>query len=219
MRLFGCLTIASIVCIGSPAHADKPAPPLTYTTMVANGKYIFVMISPWPAKEEIRFYQPESSAKIKALEEEIRFYKIKALRDRYKKGGLYKNDGSKDPLWTVDWFRFDVDVSSDGVHLVRHGEWPLLSGKFREKDRAPSKKDLGQEAVSFFANGKPVAHHTIGELVGDATKLPMSVSHFMWWKDKRFDDDRKIVEIVTLDRMAFTFDIKTGKIVDRKKAN
>ena len=39
----------------------------------------------------------------------------------YTQSGLYRNDGSRDPLWTFDWYAYNVDVAADGVHLVRHG--------------------------------------------------------------------------------------------------
>src|SRR6516162_11460738 len=82
-------------CAGNPSRADKPATPATRTEIIANGKFLFVMLCPL------------------ALETE----QGKAIRAKYPESGLYKNDGSKEPFWTVDWYREKVTVASDGVHM------------------------------------------------------------------------------------------------------
>lgn len=48
---------------------------------------------------------------------------IPQIRKTYPKSGLYKNDGSTLPVWTVEWFAQEVEPLSDGIHIVRCGPW------------------------------------------------------------------------------------------------
>jgi hypothetical protein len=58
---------------------------------------------------------------------------------------------------------------------------------------------LKQEAFSIFYKGKMVRSYSIGELVDEPKRLPMSVSHFMWLKESRIDDGKGHFELTTLD--------------------
>ena len=62
------------------------------------------------------------------------------LSKRYEKSGLYQNNGSTTPLWTVDWYAYRVHIVSVGVHMVRPGPWATGT-------RNP--------AVTFYRNGTP----------------------------------------------------------------
>jgi len=179
-------------------RADKPAPPLSHKTVSANGKYVFVMISPLP--------------KLDASVAES-----KAIRAKYAKSGLYKNDGSVEPLWTVDWYRYKVDVASDGEHVVRHGNWPEREGGF--ENPSVSKEELKQEAVSFFAKGKLLRQYSIVELIDEPKNLKVSVSHFEWRKNSQYSDDKRQFEVVTQDGNRILFDVTTAKIIEKKKAD
>jgi hypothetical protein len=123
---------------------------------------------------------------------------IRQIRQTYKQSGLYRNDGSTDPLWTVDWYAFGVIVASDGVHLIRHGPW-ASSGD--------------QEAITFFANGELLQSYRIKELVDIPILLPQSVSHFDWVKSDAFDDAKLEYSITTHDGNRIRFDAGTGQIV------
>src|SRR5262249_16407340 len=89
--------------------AHTPLPKMTRTKVVANGKYLFVMVSPHPVEQEARWVGPNGEKK------------VRELRKNYPESGLYLNDGSREPLWTIDWYRHHIDLASDGVHLVRPG--------------------------------------------------------------------------------------------------
>jgi hypothetical protein len=205
MRVFFLLAIVCLLFGVETSRADKPAPPGTYKQLSADKKFVFVMISPSPVEEELKWYN-ENHQKV-----------VTSIRDVYSKTGLYKNDGSKDPLWTVDWYRHSVSVASDGVHLVRFGPWANLEGRFKDKDRTITKNDLKQEAFSIFAKGKMVRTYSIGDLVDDPKQLEMSVSHFTWRDGSQIIDDKGQFEITTLDRNRFLFELATGKVVEKKK--
>jgi hypothetical protein len=127
---------------------------------------------------------------------------IRAIRQTYAQSGLYRNDGSSTPLWTVNWYAYDVDVASDGIHLVRHGPWA-------------SRAD--QEAFSFFANGKLVRTYAISELIDLKFLLPHSVSHFQWSEGGQLDDAALRYAVRTKDSNSFVFDITNGSIVQETR--
>lgn len=171
----------------SLAVADTPARPASYKQVSADGRFVFVMLNPFPADAD-----------------------NDELRQTYSKSGLYKNDGSADPLWAVDWYCDQVEVASDGVHLVRHGPWPSLS---KQPSGPVGPTELGQEAVSFFANGKLLRTYSIGELVSDPDRLPRSWSHFRWRESGSLNDVSLEYTLTTKDGNTFVFDLTTGATV------
>jgi hypothetical protein len=202
------LVIALLPCLMfvDASRADSPARPGTYKKVSEDEKFVFVMIPPVPLEAELKRYNEEHQ-KV-----------VKAIRDVYTKTGLYKNDGSKEPLWTVDWYAFDVMIASDGVHLVRYGDWPTLEQHLKEKNRSITKNDLKQRAVSIYAKGKLIREYSIGQFVENPNQLPMSVSHFQWLKKLRIIDEKNQLEIVTHDQRKIVIDLTTAKVVEKKKA-
>ena len=183
-----------LVAIAAPtAFADQEGTGLPYTATTPDGKHIFRML----ASYEVGAPYPSS--------------------------GMYLNDGSTVPLWTVDWNAFAF-VPSGGQYLVRKGNWAPWSGTYRE------------EALTFFSNGQPLKTYTTAELIDFPWLLPHTVSHYGWqpawtpserddyaalthaWQrysnaSVKFDDENQRVYIVTLLGDRFTFDLRTGEIV------
>jgi hypothetical protein len=191
----------AVMTADSPALADSEAPPLSYKQIAPGGKYVFVMISPVPLEQEVERRNEEMAAG------------IREIRRFYTRSGLYCNDGSLDPLWTVKWYANGIVVASDGIHLIRYGPWAV-----RPKDRkSPLGAALDQEALSFFANGQLLRTYRIGELVDDPDRLPRSVSHFEWRGEGELDDARSEYTLTTLDGNRFVFDVRTGRIVSEQR--
>jgi hypothetical protein len=113
------------------AIADQEAGPFTFTEMSPDGNYVFVMLAPYHADFKCGEYLYDKD------EQE----KICKIREKYHTSGLYRIDDPNKLLWTVDWYAFNVEVASDGEHLIRNGPWARTAEK-------------NQEAVSFFGNGK-----------------------------------------------------------------
>jgi hypothetical protein len=203
MRAVSSLAVLVLLFTAPAAFADKPGPPTTYKQLSADGRFVFVMLSPDSVETELLRWNEQFGNQ------------IKAIRTVYSRSGLYKNDGSKEPLWTVDWHRTGVAVPADGTHLVRFGNWPHAR---RAREMPPDKEALKQEAVSFFARGKLLRSYTIGELVDRPEQLPRSVSHFRWLKSSAIDDGRQQFEAVTHDGNRILFDLKTGNIVTKARA-
>jgi hypothetical protein len=170
--------------------ADSPAKPRTYKQLSADGRYVFVMIPPGTLEEELRRWNAGFGAK------------VLAIRTEYATSGLYRSDDSSTPLWTVDWYSFQVDVASDGKHLIRHGPWA---------------SSTNQEAITFFANGKPLRNYQIKDLVDVRFFLPHSVSHFQWEEVGILDDATLRYTLDTKDGNSFVFDVATGQIISETR--
>lgn len=197
MRVISCMAIFVLLFCGEAAQADKPGPPDSYKELSADMKFVFVMLAPDPKQES----DPKTA---------------QAIRRLYAKSGLYRNDGSNVPLWTVDWYRDHVHVAADGIHLVRQGDWPSR-GKPGKRGPWVSEEDLKQEGVSFFANGKLLRQYSIGELVDEPKLLKISVSHFRWLQEAKMIDARNQFEITTLDGNRILFDLANAKVLKKEK--
>jgi hypothetical protein len=195
--LIAGLTAFAVGVSGSPALADSLAPPESYKEVAPGGKYVFVMIAPHTVEEETRPWNEETAAG------------IREIRRVYTRSGMYRNDGSADPLWTVDWYSHGVDLTPDGVHLIRPGP----GGAWLRHDKMP---DLDVEAVSFFANGRLLQTYRVGELVDAPSRFERSVSHYRWQQDGRVSGESEYT-ITTLDGNRFVFDVRTGKIVSESR--
>lgn len=191
--IISILLLFSILCCCKAVKADEEALPSSYTQVTADGKYIFVMHAP---------------ANILAGFEAG---KNMALRLKYPKSGLYKNDGSKEPLWTVDWYSSEVYLSLNGKHLIRMGPWP----RSWKNKLSTEEKALQQPAVGFYENGKLLKGYSIRDLIKNPDILPRSVSHFQWAKDILFDDSKGELKIATYDNQQLVFDTKSGSIVSK----
>ena len=159
------------------ARGDSEREPYTYTKLSPNGQYLFVMLA--PGKES---------------EGEIPYFV----------SGLYFNDASTTPLWTVDWYAFSVNVLSDGVHLIRWGPWAT---------------DTWDEALTFFANGKVLRSYNISDLIDTTLGLDKSVSHFYWINQERTNihENNHTLALATISDEKYTFDYTTGEIISARR--
>ena len=175
------LVFCFLLFTNNEVFADQPPRANSYQNVVGNGQYIFVML--------VEYLEPLISSSGK----------------QYPSSGLYMNDGSNSPIWTVDWFAFTVYVSSDGQHLARMGPWPGL-----KKGREPDVQEL---AVAFYENGRLLKRYSIADLIDDPKNLRQSVSHFQWEKDVSFDDTLSELTIITTEDNKYVFDVKSGKMI------
>jgi hypothetical protein len=196
------VTLLAVAAVRSPASADSPDRPTTYTHDVPGGKYVFVMIYPGAVGDDVLRTSEAAAAR------------IREIRHLYPRSGLYPKDGFAEPLWTVDWYAAHVEVAADGVHLIRHGPWPPAP----EDRTVPLGEGLDCEALSFFASGRQLRTYTVRELVSDPDRLYRSVSHFMWLEASRLDDARLEYHLVTKDGSRFAFDLRTGGITTEERA-
>lgn len=208
--LFLCAMIVAFLLlpIGS-AQADKEATPFDYAIITEDKKYIFVMLVPdeeimrsWdflgeePTFYRTRVFQTEISYEQYREADRETFF----LRNKYPCSGLYKNDGSIIPIWTVDWYG-SVYLLGDGEHLIRRGPWHRTweSGKDTQFDGL---------AVAFYKNGIEAAKYSVDDLVKDKEAIKYSVSHYEWRIKQEFDKVTGLLYIETVDHLAYTFDIQ-----------
>lgn len=170
----------------SRAAGDSIVPPSTHETISGNGQFVFVMIPPIPLDEELKRWNEAFGAK------------IREIRAVHNVSGMYRNNGSSKPLWTVDWYAHGVEIFSDGVHLIRHGPWASR---------------VADEAITFFAQGRLLRKYRVSDLVKDRRKLQRSVSHFSWSTDSKLDDDQLRYTLITVDHRCHVFDATTGEII------
>lgn len=186
MRILSAL---ALLALSTLALGDSPAPPTTYEVESPNKQFVFVMIPPITLEEELKLLSQEGGEKLR---------QVRGLRSV---SGMYRNDGSSEPLWTVSWYAAAVEIFSDGVHLVRHGAWA---------------SETANEAISFFEKDKLIRSYRISELVRDKTKLKRTVSHFFWSEDQRLEDSTLRYTLLTVDNGLYVFDVTTGKILSMK---
>lgn len=72
-----------------PALADTPMPPRPFKELSPDEEYVFVMLVP----------ERHGSA---AWFDRRRAEEYRHIQETYPQSGLYRNDGSTEPLWTVD---------------------------------------------------------------------------------------------------------------------
>lgn len=180
MKRFIFTIILYLIFLGK-AFADMPIMPYSYKIEVGGGKYVFIMLA--------EHSKPLSTSTGK----------------QYASSGLYLNDGSDNPIWTIDWYALKIYISSDSKHLVRMGEWPSL-GKWRMPN-------VQQLAVAFYENGRLLKQYYIADLISRPLFLPRSVSHFTWKKKELFNDGQGRLTIVTEENTEYVFDIKSGELI------
>ena len=168
-----------------------------YSFATEDGKYLFVMLVP-DQEESVAAEDRELDPK---------------MREIYERSGLYLNDGSTSPLWTVDWYAAEVYVSSDGLHLVRVGLWPTYES---DKDFEKNGRALGQLALAFYQGGKKVRDYDISQLIQKPGKLPRGRSHFQWRERIWLDESAHRLNVITHDEQKLVFDLLTGKVVERR---
>jgi hypothetical protein len=160
------------------AFADSIAPPKDYKVVTENSEFVFIMLV------------PEQSVRWATLNPDI--------RNTYSKSGLYRNDGSNTPLWTIDWYAYSVMPVSDGIHMIRSGPW------------ASSMDDL---AFAFYRNGQELKSYKVKDQVKREWLLPRSVSHFTWRDKVEYQESKGNLYVSTLGvGHSYNFSITTGEI-------
>jgi hypothetical protein len=174
------VVLIAALAVAPTAYGDSPAPMEPYKKIV--GDNVFVMLpggvfgSAWRVTATLASESGQP----------------------YEASGLYRNDGSTAPLWTVHWYAHATEtyLASDGRFLVRTESLP---GSY------------GGLAVAFYDRGRLLADYVVTDLVNRPEELPHSVSHFRWLASATLDDAAKAFRIRTLERNRYTFDITTGR--------
>lgn len=178
--------LAVLAALSGPVSASQEADcAQDYSRLTQDGMYLFVML----AREEVSPDNPTGCVRPDA-----------ELRGRYDASGLYRTDGPRDPLWTVDWYAPAVTVSGDGRHLVRWG--PL----------APE-GDYSALALAFYDMGREVASYPVDRLVSFPFMLPVIEGHYTWVHGFDLNEQTGRLTLATELGEHYVFDMATGQPV------
>jgi hypothetical protein len=197
--------ILGFLFLTEPAFASYGEVAYGYTVETANKRFILVIH--WRA-------QDGTLVKMKGLE-------------KYPANGLYRNDGSTEPLWTVDWSNWAFPLN-DGRHAIRFG-----------RGGASPHTGYANESFAFLCDGKVLKSYAVRDLIEFPTLLPHSVCPgFAAWgaaspsREIRFslngnqpipmdvpapDENAHSILINTLHGDRFVFDYTTGEIVSERR--
>ena len=179
------LAFLVFLAAGQVAMAELPHP-ASWKQVSNNGQYVLVMVSPLSIDQD--------AGHPIADENEIR-----QIRAKYAQSGLYQNDGSTTPLWTIEYFSrpHKLHIAPDGEHLiVGADDWFV---------------------ASFFAKGNRLAGYgySVSDLVPfSRVKSLVSLRYpSCVWSD--FDANNLSYTVRTNQGEEFIFDVTTGSVVGR----
>jgi hypothetical protein len=197
--------LLTVAFSGFLAANDKPiAYPVPSEFPSRNGDYVFALIP--PKSEDPNRREQSHHAR---------------LRQKYAESGLFRAGDEKTPLWTVDWFDYEVMPSNDGVHLVRiHGEndqWRHYKTDKRLPDEAVAEQ-LAAPAISIYKNGRLLRTYSVREIVGRPESLPHTMRYILWNAGGVYTYDEKQFVLMTQDERQVFFDLETGRIALNREA-
>lgn len=166
----------------SVCMSDEEALPYAYVQNSYWGKYYFKML---PGDKSFDYDNKGSGA----------LYKVNA-------------EGPDKLLWTTNrWYAFQVYISSDGMYLVRLGNWP--------RGHEPSKSHL---AIAFYKKGKLIKSYSTLDLIKDLSVIRPTVSHYSYYKKVNgfVGEISYRFSLVTVDDIEYIFDVSNGEIVSQK---
>ncbi len=210
-----------ILCLVTSAASAKMYVPIPYSYRVfsADKRFVYVMIAPCPPESDAGHADSEARMHAAATSAD----EVRSLRKKYKQSGMYRNDGSDDPLWTVDWYddvlKTKVFIAADGDHVIRTARYA---------------NGIGDEVVAFFDRGKRVRGHALSaffdrpEMFNERREKAVQdrkrknpggsgstyyVPPSAWASDQRLDDESMRFELTTVEGARYTFDATGGEIV------
>jgi hypothetical protein len=162
-----------------------------------DGRYVLVMVSPHPVDEDASRHDREAE--------------VREIRKTYKQSGLYPNDGSSEPLWTIPYHIPDyaVYIAPDGRHLViAMQHWSHTISNIPPGG-----------VVFFYRNGEALASYRDYELISCFAFKSMANrlyrGHVIDCQEASFDPQARTYTVQTSQSEEIVFDVTTGKIVCR----
>jgi hypothetical protein len=174
--------LVSLGCLLSTALGNSPRRPFSHKTLSPDGQYVFVVLAPLTKEKEWDKWVGERAAE------------IRAIREKWPATGMYRNDGSTMPLWTVDWYAYDVAVPSDGEHVVRF--------------QTPGLQTFSGPTLGFYRRGELIRGYDLLELVS----LPFVTSD-NWLASRHVDDASHTITVETRLGDRYVFDVRTGEML------
>jgi hypothetical protein len=124
------------------------------------------------------------------------------LRDKYRESGLYRNDGSSQPLWPIPFIdgRLDAYVAPDGTYVVFGAH----------------QCDLNSHAATIYADGRRIATFWKHELIPWYYSKRV-LAMLCGWKSVEpirgdLDHEERTYTITTAQGEAFVVDVTNGQL-------
>ncbi|MCY2989796.1 MAG: hypothetical protein NTY19_18265 [Planctomycetota bacterium] len=161
-----------------------------------DGRYLLVMVSPHAVDED--------------ASRQTREAEVREIRKTYKQSGLYRNDGSSEPLWTIPYHipDYKVYIAPDGEHLVIAMEyWGHTISNIPRGG-----------VVFFYRKGEALASYRDHELIRCFALKWMANSLFnrgIDCKEASFNPQSLTYTVTTSQSEEVVFDVTTGTIVRR----
>jgi hypothetical protein len=168
----------------SQVRADSIVFPYSWVKPTTDGRHQFVMIASEPHRQ-IESYA-ERDAKLRAT---------------YKQSGLYRMGETTSPLYTVDWYSANVNLSDDGRYAV------LIYGA------ADRHEPMTSPALAFYDRGALLREYKVDAFILGDFQLGHSVTMTFWLDEREFDWSRNELSITTEHFATFRFDATSGEII------
>ena len=199
MRVKTILAVLFFLAAPVIVFADTESSPFPYTVETADKKHIFVSVKP----DCERCWGS----------------------DKYRQSGMYLNDGSTTPLWTVEWNNY-IFLPNGGKYVVRKAKWADYTATYREA------------VFSFVAEGRILKTYETRDLSDFPYLLPHTSSHYKVLNSSfnsdlsdgavmkldhgdgypanqgaKIDAENRTFQIGTLHGDTYLFDLETGNII------
>lgn len=182
------LFIATLLALAMPTAAMAfLAHPASWRQTSDDGRYVLVMVSPLPVDED---------ADHSAFDAQ----EIRSIRATYAQSGLYPNDGTATPLWTMpyhDWtHKAFLDANANNLVLA-HDNW----------------QDSYGHVVSFYSKGNRLRAYSITDLVASLQFKTLITGQAIDCRGVAFNSRPLTFTMRTNQGESFVFDVRTGKIL------
>ncbi len=126
---------------------------------------------------------------------------IRAIRAKYTQCGVYRNDGSTIPLWTLRYRLCQQPLLlDDGQHLV-----------LADTDWFQSRTHV----ATFYANGRLLARHQLDDLVTVYQVSGHFLLNYPQCRSLKLDPAKLELTLRTTQGETIVFDVTTGRVVRR----
>jgi len=151
-------------------------------------------------ENKAEFYRNRCKNRERITEQEKRECESLDVLKRYPHSGVYHKDNPSKPVWWGGSCGVSY-LTADANYVVQMGSWA---------------SHVNQQAVRFCKRQNIIAEYAIRDLVDDENRLPRLESHLNWRDKVSFDNNQATLYIKTLDNNEYTFDVRTGKIIEYK---
>ena len=182
--------LALTIFFGPGLHRTMAALPAcdSWQTVSGDKNFVLVMISAKPAHEDGEVGSPE-----------------RAIRMKYPQSGLYRNDGSITPLWTLPYWSYwseqrEVYIAPDGRHVIFANNWN-------------SGFDLEGMATFYDQDGQ-LGRYTVPELTSCLYLKCLLRGGYPRRTSSVFDPDSLRYSVSTHHGERYVFDAGTGRLIE-----